>query len=106
MLQSATVTVHVVFEDDQVVLATIAQEIEGAAHDAGAHDATAQEGESASAGCVTCGADMTLTAVEVSHHLDGDGAIDYDLDADHVALAPTGCWAAAAAAMPAESAGQ
>lgn len=88
MLQHASITVAVVFEDEQATLTTITDALETAARTAGAHDAAAASGGWASAGCMTCGADMTLTAAEVAHHLDGAGAIDDDVDADHVALAP------------------
>jgi len=42
---------------------------------------------------VICGADMILADGEVAQHLDGDGNLDHDLDADHVALTPSDCYA-------------
>lgn len=36
--------------------------------------------------CYECGEPMMLDENEVSHHLDADGNIDHDADADHVAL--------------------
>ena len=36
--------------------------------------------------CYECGNPMQIDDVEVSNHLTADGAIDYDQDADHVAV--------------------
>lgn len=36
--------------------------------------------------CQQCGHAMGRDAVGISHHLDVDGDIDYDQDADHVAV--------------------
>ena len=36
--------------------------------------------------CDECGQEMEIMDNGVSHHLDEDGRIDYDQDADHVAL--------------------
>lgn len=36
--------------------------------------------------CNDCGQHMCIEANGVSHHLDEDGEIDYDTDADHVAV--------------------
>lgn len=93
MLQTATVTVRVVFDDEQVALTSIADQLEAAARSVGAYDANADLGGQQTAACVICGADMTLTDGEVAQHLDGDGNVDHDLDADHVALAPSDCHA-------------
>ena len=37
--------------------------------------------------CAECGESMAINAAGVSNHLTEDGDIDYDRDADHVALA-------------------
>jgi hypothetical protein len=93
MLQTATVSVQVVFDDDQVALTSLAAQLKAAARSAGAHDANARLGGQQAAACVICGADMTVSGDEVAVHLDGDGNLDHDLDADHVALAPSDCYA-------------
>ena len=93
MLQRATVTIQVVFDDERVALTTLADQVTAAARRAGAHDANADLGGQQTAACVICGADMTLTDGEVAQHLGGDGNADHDLDADHVALAPGDCYA-------------
>jgi len=93
MLQTATVTVRVVFDDDRVALSSITAQLEAAARRAGAHDANADLGTQQPAACVICGADMILADGEVAQHLDGDGNLDHDLDADHIALTPSDCYA-------------
>src|SRR6266536_4570917 len=60
---------------------------------AGAHDANSDLGTQQPAACVICGADMILADGEVAQRLDGDGNLDHDLDADHVALTPSDCYA-------------
>ena len=36
--------------------------------------------------CQACGKPMTIDDTGSSFHLDGDGGVDYDADADHTAL--------------------
>ncbi len=93
MLQSVTITVQVVFDDEHVAPSTLADQVEGATYDVGARNANAYIGERDTARCVICDAGMTLTDVDVAHHLDIDGNVDHDRDADHVAVAPVDCYA-------------
>ena len=37
--------------------------------------------------CKECGNEMEINSNGIANHLDGDGNIDFDQDADHVALA-------------------
>ncbi|APE04170.1 hypothetical protein BM526_19570 (plasmid) [Alteromonas mediterranea] len=37
--------------------------------------------------CTECGNDMKIDENGISNHIDNDGSIDYELDADHVAIA-------------------
>ena len=36
--------------------------------------------------CYACGNEMIIDENEISYHLDEDGNVDYDQDADHVAI--------------------
>jgi hypothetical protein len=40
--------------------------------------------------CSECGGDMIITDEGVAHHVDGDGSVDHDKDADHVAIDDAG----------------
>ena len=39
--------------------------------------------------CAECGRPVIVTAVSVSHHMDGGARVDHDADADHVAIPRT-----------------